>query len=83
MNNNGIDSRYGMFCVWDGVGEKKQVFAVDDQGPYTESVNTDTEGWLDVAILFTTHIEATTFNEKWALDGIVYNVGEFLNEHGC
>lgn len=86
MNNSNqgtVDSRFGMFCVWTCPGETKEVFAVDDMGPYPESVNTDTQGWIDVAVLFTTEQEAITFNERWLLEGTVYNVGEFLAEHGC
>ena len=83
-NNQGtVDCRFGMFCIWTCEGETQEVYATSSQGPYTESVNPDTQGWLDVAVLFNTESEANSFNETWDLEGVVYNVGDFLREHDC
>ena len=83
-NNQGVvDCRFGMFCIWTCEGEKQEVCALDLHGAYTESVNTDTQGWLDVAVLFNTEAEALAFNETYGMEGVVYNVGDFLREYGC
>jgi len=79
---------HGMWCIWTCQGEKQEVFCAELEygqltNPYTESVNTDTQGWLDVAVLFSSEQEAQSFNSYHKLDGYVCNVGKFLAEHGA
>ena len=83
------DNLHNLWCIWTCEGEKQEVYGAEDLGhgslgePYTESVNTDTQGWLSVAVLFYTENEALAFNNYHDLDGYVCNVGDFLREHGA
>jgi hypothetical protein len=72
-----------MFCVWTSAGDSKEVLAQDNESVYTESVNTFTTGWLDVAKLFNTFQEAVEFNEKYDIGGVIYNVGQFIEIHSA
>ena len=77
---------HDMWCIWTCEGEKQEVYAYDPDHTgevYPESVNTDTQGWLDVATLFGSEAEALAFNKYHDLDGYVVNVGDFLREHGA
>jgi hypothetical protein len=78
-----------MWCIWTCQGEKQEVFCAEtlDCGglsyPWTESVNPDTQGWLDVALLFHTEKEAQAFDSYHNIEGYVVNVGDFLVEHNA
>ena len=76
---------HDMWCIWTCEGEKQEVYAMESHidGPYVESVNTDTQGWLDVALLFGSEASAREFDQEYGLEGYVVNVGDFLREHGA
>jgi hypothetical protein len=77
---------HNKWCIWTCEGEKQEVYAMERHldGPYTESVNTDTQGWLDLpVVLFDTEADAFAFDTYWNLDGYITRVGDFLKEHGA